>query len=134
MITFANSMKISILVFIPISILAILLFSSCASAPTPKKVVLTEEERNVKIIYNNQADNLRLRKYCNVLAVIPAHDNDHVRIEAVKAGGNVVEIMQTSSYSISEQQSYGYYYAPCTTSSGSTKVSVVYECHDDMDW
>lgn len=114
-------------------------FFSC----TPRKkyaaqpVVLTEDQKRVKIVSSTPEINRKLRKRCEVVGVTDGGDITSLRVITVEKGGNYAEVLCTGTMTIStpknNYQPYGYQVPSYTTENHVYSSSIIYKCPCDMD-
>ncbi|MDP8210408.1 MAG: hypothetical protein RAO94_08185 [Candidatus Stygibacter australis] len=127
-------------------IIILILCTSCSVNPFPSIIwpelqELTEQQKAVKIIFNNPDDNLKLKKNCEVVDVVyyfvdvvEGYTESQLRIHAVKMEGNVVEIMDIGGiYTTIRNTSSGKYITISTSSTSTHKyqVAIIYKCPGD---
>lgn len=113
---------------------------SCAPrprrAPAPP-IVLTEEQKQVKIVTSTPETNKKLRQNCEVVAVLDGCNATTLRIKAVENGGNVAETICTATQSITTYTQKNYYsnyrvYTP-STDTRTYSSAIIYKCPCEFD-
>lgn len=123
----------------------ILLAAFCAATvsctpvrrPPAQPIVLTEAQKQVKIVPSTPDINRKLRQNCSVVAVLDECSDTALRIKTVENGGNVAETMCIATQSVTTYTQTGCYpnykvYTPNTTNY-TYSSAIIYNCPGELD-
>ena len=116
-----------------------LAFFSCAPVhcPPARPIVLTEEQKQVRIVPSTTDINRTLRQNCSVVAVVDECTDTALRIKTVENGGNVAETMCIATQSVTTYTQTGCYgnyrvYTP-NTDNYTYSSAIIYKCPCELD-